>query len=740
MPSLLRENPCLLLQAQSQQIETMTSQPEREAPAASALELRQLLFVAAPLALLAIAGIWGHIKVSADPDHIVGIPLVLDHLFNLLVASVMFALFFGTGRRLLILFGFYWDSFAEEFVFCTAVGAGVLAFLIMAVALAGWLRPLAVAAIFLVALIASATQLSRLVEVARSSIARDYSRPIEVSYILAFALIVLVMILRALTPPHAVDEAIYHLAAVKRFVEAGSLTPLYDIAQGNTHMLAHMLYVPCLMMGADSAAKLLSVGFALLISFALYAYARRFFDERIGYLAALAFFGAGMVVEVGVTARIDVTLAGVLFLDTYAMTVYLDQRLPKWLWLSAFLSGIAVGIKLTALIWIGALGCMYLIQTLHEASARERLRHLWLGACYSLILVAVVSPWLVKNYVYFHDPIYPFARGETVNDRRSEAVSYFGPAQEQKLEQYFRRAQEQNPQFSERINEILSNAAARRPERHPLQFWGYFTDPMLYNVGEPYHTPNYLFLLCPLFLLFGRDRKLIWLTICCVMFFVLMVWSAWTARYLLPLYPPLTLIAAYVVIKAMQWLGPRIPLSGTLPTLALLLTTGLTGYAEVSQLIRNRELNYINGSLSRADYMSLVFYYPCIRFVNENAPADAKIFMMGSQMGYDLKRSYVADTTWESTPWRRLLLKGDSPEATRDAMKAEGITHVLYSPDLYVFSTMTGRLGIASHEVKGAQPDYYEQWRNWLTFEEFKAKFLEPVHKDQYGSTLFLLK
>ena len=700
---------------------------------------RTLLYAGLLLALLAAAAIYGHVRVAADPDHIGGIPQVLDRLFNLLVAGAMFALFFSTGRRLLSLCGFEWNSFAEEFVFCTAVGAGILACFILAAALAGWLSPYVIATIFLAALIASGTHLSRLVAVARSSIARDYSRPIEIAYILAFALMVLVMILRALTPPHAVDEAIYHLASVKRFIEAGSLAPLYDIAQGNTHMLAHMLYAPCLMIGADSAAKLLSVGFALLVSFALYAYARRFFDERIGYLAALAFFGAGMVVEVGVTARIDVTLAGVLFLATYAMTVYLDDRRPKWLYLSAFLAGIAIGIKLTALIWVGALGCAYLIQTLPGASARERLRHLRLGAYYFLILVAVVSPWLVKNYVYFHDPVYPFVKGETVSDRRSEAVSYFGPVEEQKLEQYFQRAQERNPRLSEAIGQILADAAARRPERHPLQFWGYFTDPMLYNVGEPFHGPNYLFVLCPLFLLFGRDRKLIWLAICCVVFFVLMVWSAWTARYLLPLYPPLTLISAYVVIKATQWLEPKFGLAKALPTLALLLTTGVTGYSEAWQLIKYRELNYINGSLTRADYMSLVFYYPCIRYVNENVPPGAKILMMGSQMGYDLKRSYVADTTWEATPWRRLLLKGDAPEAVRDAMKAEGITHVLYSPDLYVFATITGRLGIASHEVKG-HPDYYEQWRNWTTFEELKAKFLEPVYQDQHGSTLYLLK
>lgn len=719
----------------------MGNRPHIETAEVSPLQMRTLLFIAAPLGLLAAAGIYGHVKILVDPTHITGTALVLDHLFNILIAAAMFAVFFGVGTKLLGLCGFEWDSFAEEFVFSAATGAGALAFLILGAALAGFLNRYVVGIIFAAALLFGGRQLLRLVGVARNAVKRDYSHPVEIAYILAFATVVLVMVLRALTPPHAVDEAIYHLAAVRRFLEAGSLTPLYDMAQGNTHLLAHMLYAPCLMLGADSAAKLLSVGFALLTGLALYAYARRFFDERVGYVAALAFFGAGMVVEVAITARIDVTLAGVLFLATYAMTVYLEDRSLKWLWLSAFLSGAAIGIKLTGFLWVAILGCTYLIQTLYRTPMKERLRHLRLGVFYFLILLAVVGPWLLKNYVYFHDPFYPFTSSETVTDNRSQPVSHFGPAEEGKLESYFQKAKDRNSRLAERIREILENAAAHRPERHPLRFWGYFTNPAIYNVGEPYHTPNYLFVLCPLFLLFGRDRKLLWLAFSCAVFFVLMAWSAWTARYLLPLYPPLTLIAAYVVVRAGESLRSRSALTAALPALALLLTTGSVVLSEVSQLIKNHELNYINGSLSRADFLSLVFYYPPLRYVNENTSGESKILMMGSQMGYDLQRFYVADTTWESTPWRRLLLKSDTPEGVRDELKAEGITHVIYSPELYVFSTNTGSLGIASADVGSGRPDYYEQWRNWTTFEEFKAKYLEQIYKDQPGRyTVFLLR
>jgi hypothetical protein len=199
------------------------------------------------------------------------------------------------------------------------------------------------------------------------------------------------------------------------------------------------------------------------------------------------------------------------------------------------------------------------------------------------------------------------------------------------------------------------------------------------------------------------------------------------------------LIAAYVVARAAQKLKGTLRIA--IPVIALLLTTGTTLLMEGSQLIRTHELNYINGSMSRADFMNQFFYYPSLRYVNESTGQNAKIFMMGCQMGYDLERPYVADTGWESTPWRRLLLKAQSPQAVRDAMKSEGITHVIYSPDLYPFATMTGNLSVATaNAASSGRPDYYEQWRNWTTFEDFKAQYLEQVYEDQFGYRVFTLR
>jgi hypothetical protein len=55
-----------------------------------------------------------------------------------------------------------------------------------------------------------------------------------------------------------------------------------------------------------------------------------------------------MVVEVATTARIDVSLAGMLFFATYAMMNFLQTHRVGWLWLSSVFAGFSLGIKQSA--------------------------------------------------------------------------------------------------------------------------------------------------------------------------------------------------------------------------------------------------------------------------------------------------------------------------------------------------------------------------------------------------------
>src|SRR5207245_6808394 len=109
-------------------------------------------------------------------------------------------------------------------------------------------------------------------------------------------------------------------------------------------------------------------------------------------------------------------------------------------------------------------------------------------------------------------------------------------------------------------------------------FWEYFTKPNNYNVADPLLTPNYLFLCFPLLLLARRSKWVIWLLVISAGFFLLTVRTVWVARYLLPVYPALTVVAAYALegvaerigkyFRPGRWLAAVVVLSALITALA----------------------------------------------------------------------------------------------------------------------------------------------------------------------------
>jgi hypothetical protein len=144
--------------------------------------------------------------------------------------------------------------------------------------------------------------------------------------------------------------------------------------------------------------------------------------------------------------------------------------------------------------------------------------------------------------------------------------------------------------------------------------------------------------------------------------------------------------------------------------------------------------------------------------------------MMGAQMGYDLERPYLADTSWDSVEWNRALLRNGSLEEVNEDLKRQGITHILFNRNLYSFVTQIGldigpTAGTPSHrigvyrpaafleekhptdehqelggELKGPEPDYQVQLRSLATFELYRQKFLVQIYNDRYGYQVYRLK
>jgi 4-amino-4-deoxy-L-arabinose transferase-like glycosyltransferase len=707
---------------------------------------RKLIAVMATAGLV-LAFVYAHIRINGSEEY-TGPLLLLDHAFDISLALGLAVVLLSVGNALSKRFGLEFASTAEEISFSVFLGTGVAGLSVLCLGLLGLLRPWPVAALLALSIGLSASNLPHLNKAVNQGI-RAATATSEAKLLASLFLCLLALLmLHSITPPHVYDEAIYHLPVTRQFVQQGRIFPSYDNSMGNQPFLVHMIYAVCLMAKSDIAAKVFSLFLAVSTSIAVYAFCNRFLTRRIGVIAMFVFFAAGMVVEVAVTTRIDVSLAGMLFLTTYSMLNCLATEKQGWLWISGAFAGFSLGIKHSAGLWLLFVGVMYLIERLirkreHFATVLKQ------GIAYTMIAAAIASPWYIKNYVWFRNPVYPFLTGEVV-EFGPQGVRYFNVDDERKLDTHFDLVRKEAPEIVKGEEEVLTHAVESRVERHPMRPWEFFTRPNAYLMAEVGHYPNYLFLIIPLLVFVRRPKWIMWLLVLSIGFFLTVTWTSWIGRYLLPLYPPLSIVTAYTLAALCDRLEPRVSFARRLPiyvvaaALSMVLATSALLMRQVSTL------GFITGTVSRHDFMYAFPYYRPIDFINRELPADARIMTLGAQMNYDIHRDYLSDETWFATKWRRLLVRNDSLEEVNQDLKRQGVTYILFSPGHFTYvalmglegggmALMSGKSIPLSEEARRLGPEY-PLLRTWATFSLYQMKYLEVVYTDENGYQVFKIK
>lgn len=696
--------------------------------------------------LLLTAAVYAHLKIAGN-EEITGSLAILDRIFDLAFVSALAALTFCIGRRLARLLQLDFLSVAEELPFSIMLGTGCLGLCVLGFGLLGLLKPLPLGLFTLFLLVIFRSEMTSLLEAIKKLLLHVVSTREQKLLSAFYLLVVAVLVVRASTPPWAVDEVIYHLPATKLFVDQGRIYPLYHQPLGNMPFLIHMIYALCLMAKTDIAPKLFSLLLTLVTSVALYGFSIRFLSRAVGLVAMFGFLTASMVVEVGVSSRIDVSLAGMLFLATYAMMIYLDSRNVRWLFASAILSGFSLGIKLNAVLWLACLGFMFLFES--RVRLRVNINSLAKNAAlYVFITLAVSSPWVLKNLIWFHNPIYPFITGELA-DFTDGKPRYFNAEDEQKLDAHFDAARNARPAEFWAIKQRVDAAAKEGPRRHPMRFWEYYTKPDQYFMGDYHHYPSYLFLLLPFFVIVRRTRWLMWLMFFGVAFFLLVSSTSWIARFLLPIYPPLTLVSAYILVElSKRFAGRRATLACFCVVAACMMFQLMVSVKFIRTL---NQLQFVAGNISRSQFLSSLFYYPPIHFINRNLPPDAGVLSLGGEMCYHMHRRYISDGSWDGTEWRRLLVRNASLADVNKDLKSQGISHVLFANWYFELIAQTGWpkpggsrfLGNGRYtdpaRVLEFGPDY-TSLRNWETFDRYRSEYLELVYTDPNGYEIYRLK
>jgi len=710
---------------------------------------------AALICLGLLAVVYAHLHVAGS-DTYAGLLAPLDRVFDLALAIAISFMLASFGLAISRLLKINWSNTAETLSISLFLGTGVFGLAVLGLGLLGMLRPIPVLVLCALSIFFSRAEFPRLIDSLRRSVAPIMSAP-EKLVLGVFLFLIALLLVRTATPPYVFDEAIYHLPVTREFVDQGRIFPNFNNSMGNQPFLIHMIYALCLMAGSDIAAKFFSFALCLATGLALYGFCERFIERRVAAMAVFVFFAAGMVIEVGVTTRVDVAVAGMLFVTTYAMINYLQAGERSWLWTSALLAGFSLGIKHSAALWLFFVGVMFVVESLRRTSLMSTLKY---GVVYVAIALAVASPWYAKNYAWFGNPFYPFFTGE-VASYGPEGLRYFDSEDERKLDAHFDAVRKQSPAIVKDVEEAIAGNAGVRPERHPMRPWEVYLKPNTYLMAEARHYPNYLFLVLPLSLLIVRRRWLVWLLVLSVCYFVAATWNTWIARYLLPAYPALTIVTAFTLVTAGDWLKRKSEMLGQLPVYLVLLALTVVVATSFKPLIERNGFPFVAGTISRRDFMRGFAYYAPVDFINTELPADARVMSVGAQMTYGLQRPYLSDETWYTTKWRRLLVHNDSLEGVRQDLKRQGVNYILFDSGLFLFAAQMGldqgqvvppvpspvaarALGINNEtersfdEARTLGPNFL-LLRNWATFAQFRDKYLEQVYSDPNGYRIYKL-
>ena len=583
--------------------------------------------------------------------------LVCHHVFDVIAAVVTLVMCIGSGAWLLRKMAIGWERPSEELVVAAACGIGVVASAMIVVSLVAGVNWLTMGAV-----LTGMGWICRREIVATPALIRaamrevlmaPYRRSFRVASTLGLGAIVLALVGLAIAPPTDYDALAYHLQVPKQWFAAGYLFLPPDNYHTAFVGVTEFLYLPLLSVGADSAPQLLSVGFLLLLPVAAFATARTVSGVKAAPIAFWLTLGSPILFVTAVTPMVDVTLAFVLLVATWALLRGLqDSGDSHVMVIGGALLGVGAGIKYLGLLYALA------VAPLMVSTVIWRMRHGWPDAMRAATLTVVAgllcwAPWALKNVIMFGNPVFPYLSAPRVEPWLQKLYPNLTPAGVGAGAQSLLTP----------IRQPLSvTRLLFRPESVTATAYG----------GDS--APFWVLCLAP-FALLARCRRRVAMIVGPALLYIglLLGYSRYTnLRYLIPAIPGLTVGAAVVVAMLEGQLSrtSRYVLRATVVVLCL-----PAMIAVLNQWKAKSPLGYVLGKATRHEYLSTYWetapLMPVVDWVNTNVPRDGVVLLLFEARGYYFQRRVLEDLSARNWPYLRPLTESHS------CLRRLGITHVV---------------------------------------------------------------
>jgi len=575
----------------------------------------------------------------------------------------------GVGESVLRLLGVVPESRLDRFVLCTALGLGILSYVVLLLGLLGYLTSGAVTGALMVLLVVS--RVSGVPVFRRCGVqgrgagsscegvignpttlspdAPTTRSPLSLFTGIVLTLIGALTLLNCYVPPgaHEWDSLSYHLANPKVFLQGGRIVFLPTDHHSNFPFMMQMLFMVGLLFQGYALANLFHFVTGALCVAAVVAIGRRHFTPTAGLIGALIVATTPLVIWESSTAYVDMGFALYVLLAAAAALEFRVGRDGRWLALCGVLMGFALSVKTLALIPFVLLALLLLAE-------RHRLKAVGL---YLACAVVVGCPFYVKSWILTGNPVYPFAysvfggrywdarlAATYASEQRGFGLNGRPVKVEEDLGNIPRRYEP--PGLVDRVRNLL--VAPFALVAYPRLFYNYNDVGFASQLG-------FLFLALPplLFLAGGvppsyppacggrKGGEARWFAALVLLWFVVWSQSMQYVRYLLPLLPLLALIGGEGACRLMErGRAFRWPVGA-----AIVLQFGLTLSFFLPQL--PEQFRRAFNPAAREEYLiRSVNIYASQQWLNRNTPRDAGVVLFEETRGFYLDRPYL----WGNAP------------------------------------------------------------------------------------------
>ena len=563
--------------------------------------------------------------------------------------------------------------------------------------------------------------------------------------------------LRDLTLPlgsFGYDTYQYHWAIPALLLRAHAMQGFPGWAHANLPFNTEMLNLIALSVQAPIAATYIQDTFGLLFGLLAFAVVRRAFGVTLAWLAVSALTSIPLFMIYTSQSFVEAALLFYSFASLALLVRWLDEgagvsrNACMMLAVAGACFGFAIGVKYTAVEYIPALllllvgGAAYWLWRTGQTPGApltytgvnqdapvgilSRLRAIS-GAlvCYGVGAALVFAPWLIKDWVYLGDPVYPALASIF-------PTPLWNPARDQTLTLTFY-------QFGPAIGTVA---------RFHLWAIDLFIHPKRYGEGTGFTFGPLVYSAALLPLTLGALLWRAWRTRasvyvrqalvagCLALFCVcgLVAWSesgAKVERYALPI-AVLTLLlggllCGWLITEALRLSHAHGSIWWrTATTLLALALLGIYCFSSLSE-IKTYSFHDVHTSRSVLPLLTAQTsemqdarthhgngwqsdYWRMISYVNQQLPHDGRLLMVGRGSGYYItNRDYVADSGDDWIPY--LVSVGQTPNGILHLLQRQGFTYVVYDAFFIRFLVNTYHNTVIAADL----PMYLDFQQNYLT-------------------------